>query len=203
MLQPRGQLVAAAELGILGLEEPRSLLLCTSFQAQPPSPAASQLFVLVSLSCSLPPFLRYPLSSTSSPTISPSRFPPASPAPRLQLSAPQHFNAALSSLKLPGEVIERPEGRVPAPRAGAGTGCQRGCSCWGRGAGCQQCTCSQPGPRAGSVLPRAGEIPVGNSSQSLPGPKITLPTGFKALFQSSWAQTHTQKKPSKQHVAGI
>lgn len=200
MLQPRGQLVAAAELGVLGLEEPRSLLLCTSFQAQPPSPAASQLFVLVSLSCSLPPFLRYPLSSTSSPTISPSRFPPASPAPRLQLSAPQHFNAALSSLKLPGEVIERPEGRVPAPRAGAGTGCQRGCSCWGRGAGCQQRTW---GRGLGLCCPELARFRWEIHPKASPAPKSPF-RQVSRLCSKAAGHKHThKKKPSKQHVAGI
>lgn len=176
-----------------------SFLLCTPCRAQPPSPAASQLFVLISLSRSLPPFLWYLLSSSGSPANSPSRFPPASPASRLRLSALRYFNAALSSLALPGEVIERPEGRVPAPRAGAGTGCRRGCSCWGRGAG-RQCTCSHSGLRAGAAVPVAGEILVGNSSQTLPSPKITLPTEFQG-FVPKQLGTHTQNKTSKQHVS--
>lgn len=94
-----------------------------------------------------------------------------------------------------------PQASWGSHRAPRGPGPCSPCRCWDRvPAGLQLLgpwgwvSAAHVGPRAGSVLPRAGEIPVGNSSQSLPGPKITLPTGFKALFQSSWAQTHTQKK---------
>lgn len=69
----------------------------------PTSPPVSQLFVLISLSWSHPPFLWCPLSSTS-PTGSPSRFPPA--LPLSQLLVPKFSSTAVSSLLFPGEVIE-------------------------------------------------------------------------------------------------
>lgn len=71
----------------------------------------------------------------TSPTNSPSLFPPASPAPDSSSCWCKCFNEAVSSVALPGEVIERPESRVSAPCAGAWSGCQGGRGSWEQGSG--------------------------------------------------------------------
>lgn len=118
----------------VGLNPPPSFLLCTSYQAQSASPSTYQLFVLVFLSQSLPPCPAIiSAAPTTSPASSPSLFPPACLSLDSSSCWCKCFNETVSSLALPGEVMEHPESWIPTSHAGVESGCQGGRSSWEQG----------------------------------------------------------------------
>lgn len=148
-----------------------SFLLCTSCQAQSASPSTSQLFVLVSLSQSLPPCPGIiSAAPTTSPTNSPSLFPPAclslysalvGASISMKQFPPSHFLGKSSSTRRAGSPLPTQVSRVGARGvAAAGNRGPDGCT----GMGVTARAAAQGHTQLS--LPKVGLILMGNPKHS-------------------------------------
>lgn len=154
-----------------GVNPTPSFLFYTSCQAQSASPSLSHLFVLISLSRSLPLFLWYHLPPSPSP-LNPCHCFFLLHLPRLQLLLaqvasmeqfpPSHFLGKSSSSGEPGPH---------SPRR-----CLGSAHVW------------PPGAMGSAGFAQSWRDPDGKPGM-LPGPRITFLADFKALFQNIWART--------------